>query len=98
MSRAEDLFTRMHYTSELTNEEILELDKEIEDFFQSDEPEEDKQELGGYTEGFVMLCNAIREGRLDDRKPSKLITPKKKYTFELEIPEFLKRNTKNLKV
>lgn len=100
MSRAEDLFTRMHYTNELTNKEILELDREIEEFFQSDEPEEDKQELRGYTESFVMICNAIREGKLDGRIPSKPTIPKKKYTFEpFEVPEFLKRkikeNTKN---
>lgn len=91
MSRAEDLFTRWHYISELTNEEILELGKEFDDFFESDEPEEDKKELSGYMESFNMLYNAVKEGRLDNRIPSKPIIPKKKYTFELEIPEFLKQ-------
>ncbi len=89
MSRAEDLFNRCYYMNELTNEEILELEKDVEDFFQSDEPEEDKEELAGCIESFDMICSAIHEGRLENRKPSKSETPKKRMTFELEIPEFL---------
>ncbi len=46
MSKAEDLFNCIRYTQSLTNEEVLELEKEIEEFFQSDEPEEDKEKLG----------------------------------------------------
>ncbi len=37
-----------------------------------------------------MFCNAIKEGYLEDRKPSPPVFPKKRYTFEIEIPEFLK--------
>ena len=95
MTRAEELFTRMHYTRELTNEEILELEKEVHDFFQSDEPEEDKEELGSCIECLFMLCNAIREGYLEDRTPSKPKLPKKEYTFKPEIPEFLRPKEKN---
>lgn len=90
MTKAEELFTRMHYTRELTNQEILELEKEVDDFFESDEPEEDKEELGSCIESFTMLCNAIHEGYLEDRKPSKPKMPKRQYTFKVEIPEFLK--------
>ncbi len=91
MSRAEDLFNRWYYMNELTNEEILELEKDAEDFFASDEPEEDKEELSSYMENLSMVCNAIREGGLENRKPSKPQIPKKRMTFELEIPEFLKQ-------
>ena len=90
MSKAEDLFNCIRYTQSLTNEEVLELEKEIEEFFQSDEPEEDKEKLGEYMECFSMFCNAIKEGYLEDRKPSPPVFPKKRYTFEIEIPEFLK--------
>lgn len=92
MSRAEDLFNRWFYLQELTNEEILELEKEVEDFFQSDEPEEDKEKFAGYMgDSFIMLCNAIREGGLENRVPIKFQEQKKRMTFEIEIPEFLKR-------
>ncbi|MEY8321994.1 hypothetical protein AAK894_13135 [Lachnospiraceae bacterium 46-61] len=91
MSRAEDLFNRTYYTEELTNQEILDLKKEIKDFFQSNEPEEDKEELGSYMESFFMLCSAIEEGYLENRKPSPPVFPKKRHTFKLEIPEFMKR-------
>ena len=94
MSRAEDLFTRMHYLDDLTNQEILDLQQEIRDFFKSDEPEEDKEKLAGYTESLCMICSAIREGGLEDRKPTKPTKPREKITFELEIPEFLKRKIK----
>lgn len=90
MSRAEDLFNRWYYMNELTNKEILELEKDVRDFFQSDEPKEDKEKLSGYMENLSMVCSAIREGYLENRKPSKLETPKKRMTFELEIPKFLK--------
>lgn len=100
MSRAEDLFNRWYYLQELTNEEILELQQDVRDFFASDEPEEDKEKLAGYMgDSFIMLCNAIREGRLEDRVPIKFQEPKKRMSLELKIPEFLKRkikeNTKN---
>lgn len=95
MSKAEDLFNRWYYLQELTNEEILELQQDIRDFFASDEPEEDKKKLGEYMENFTMICNAIKEGYLENRKPSKLETPKKRMTFEpFKVPEFLKRKGK----
>ena len=81
MSKAEELFTRIHYTKELTNQEILDLKKEIKDFFQSNESEKDKEELGSCIESFFMLCNAIEEGYLEDRKPSKPIFPKFLYAL-----------------
>jgi len=90
MSKAEDLFNRWYYLQELTNEEILELQQDIRDFFASDEPEEDKEKLAGYMgDSFIMLCNAIREGGLENRVPIKSTDPKKRMTFELEIPKFL---------
>ena len=80
-----------YFLKEFLHEEpLLELEKEIEEFFQSDEPEEDKEKLGEYMECFSMFCNAIKEGYLEDRKPSPPVFPKKRYTFEIEIPEFLK--------
>ncbi len=91
MSRAEDLFNSWLYMDELTNEEILELEKDVREFFQSDEPIEDKKELWGYMENLSMFCSGIREGRFKNRKPSPPVFPKKRYTFELEIPEFVKR-------
>lgn len=94
MSRAEDLFNCCYYINELTNEEILELEKEVDNFFQSDEPEEDKEKLGEHMENFTMICNAIKEGYLENRKPIKSTEPKKRMTFELEVPEFLKRKIK----
>ena len=89
MSRAEDLFNRYYYMDELTNEEILKLQQDIRDFFASDEPDDDKKELAGYTEHLSMVCCAIREGGLENRKPIKPTEPRKRMTFELEIPEFL---------
>ncbi len=95
MSKAEDLFNRWYYLQELTNEEILELQQDIRDFFASDEPEEDKEKLAGYMgDSFIMLCCAIREGGLENRKPIKPTEPRKRMTFELEVPEFLKRKGK----
>ena len=95
MSRAEDLFNRWFYINELTNEEILELEKDIDNFFASDEPKEDKEKLGEYMENFTMICNAIKEGGLENRKPIKPTEPRKRVTFEpFEVPKFLKRKGK----
>ncbi|MBD5089347.1 MAG: hypothetical protein HDT30_11165 [Clostridiales bacterium] len=47
-----------------TNEEWLQLKKDVNDFFQSDASEEDKKMLGGYTESLNMICSAIEEGRI----------------------------------
>lgn len=94
MSVAEDLYNRWYYMQDLTNEEILQLQKDIDDFFKSDEPEEDKEELAGYVEYLEMVCSAIREGGFKDRKPVKPTEPRKRVSFELEIPEFLKRKIK----
>ncbi len=94
MSRAEDLYNHLFYMQDLTNEEILQLEKDIDDFFKSDEPEEDKEELAGYVECLGMICSAIREGSLENRKPVKPTKPRKRVSFELEIPEFLKRKIK----
>lgn len=48
-----------------SNDEVLELEKEVQSFFQSDASDEDKKLVGGYTESLGMICSAIREGRLD---------------------------------
>lgn len=47
-----------------TNEEWIELEKEVCAFFQSDASEDDKKMLSGYTECLHMFCNAIREKRM----------------------------------
>lgn len=52
-------------SGEKSDEEWLKLRKEVQAFFQSDAPEEDKEMLRGYTETLEMICSAIREGRLD---------------------------------
>ena len=49
-------------TGKKTNEEWLELKKDVLAFSQSDAPEEEKEMLGGYTESLNMICSAINEG------------------------------------
>lgn len=48
-----------------TKEEFFDAEKSVMDFMESDASEEDKQKVRGYTESLAMICNAIREGRLD---------------------------------
>lgn len=51
-------------SSQKTNEEWLALQEEVQNFFQSDASEDDKQLVRGYTESLAMVCSAIREGKL----------------------------------
>lgn len=48
--------------SNLSKQECLDLKKEIDAFFASDAPEEDKKMLSGYTEALLMTCSAIEQG------------------------------------
>ena len=59
----EDLLIRIT-TPQKSNEKYLELEKEVERFFESDASEGDKTNVLGHVEPLVMICNAIREGRL----------------------------------
>ena len=47
---------------QLSKQEYLDLSKEIDAFFASDAPEEDKKMLSGYTESLLMICSAIEQG------------------------------------
>ena len=47
-----------------SNEEYLELQKEVIEFLRSDASDEDKKMIRGYTESLSMICNAIRDGIL----------------------------------
>lgn len=90
MTKGEELVLR-YLKGGMNVQEIFEFRQEARDFFKSNAPEEDKQKLRGYMESVVMICSAIKESGLEDKVSSKPIFPKKEYTFELEIPEFLKR-------
>lgn len=46
-----------------SEEEWLELQKRVREFFQSDASEEDKMMLSGYTECLLMACNGIEYER-----------------------------------
>jgi hypothetical protein len=59
-TEAEKLMAELR-RKDLTRDECLELEQKINNFFDSDAPEEDKKTLSGYTESLVMICNAIRE-------------------------------------
>lgn len=48
-----------------SKEEYFKLEEEVKVFLKSDVSEEDKQMVRGYMESLVMICSAIREGRLD---------------------------------
>ena len=61
MSKGEALFKRWLDMDELTDEEISELQKEIAEFLQSDEPEEDKRMLVEYMKSYAILSNAVYE-------------------------------------
>lgn len=52
-------------TRKKSKEEYFKLEDEVKAFLRSDASEEDKQMVRGYTESLVMICSAIREGRLD---------------------------------
>lgn len=62
-TKAEELKNRI-LKSEKTNEDWLELKKDVLAFYQSDAPEEEKEMLGKYTETLNMVCSAIEEGRI----------------------------------
>ena len=67
MSKGEALFKRWLDMDELTDEEISELQKEIAEFLQSDEPEEDKRMLVEYMKSYAILSNAVYERCLKDK-------------------------------
>lgn len=46
-----------------TNQEWLELQKEVREFLKT-ATEEDRNLIGGYTESLCMICSAIKEGLL----------------------------------
>jgi hypothetical protein len=48
-----------------SDEEWLELEKEVIEYLKSDASEEDKREVLGYTESLLMICSAIREEKTD---------------------------------
>lgn len=60
-TKAEELKKRI-FKSEKTNEDWLELKKDVLVFYQSDAPEEEKEMLSKYTETLNMVCSAIEEG------------------------------------
>lgn len=64
-TEGEKLRNRIMCTKFKSNDEVLELEKEVHAFFQSDASDEDKRRLVGYTETLAMICSAIREGRID---------------------------------
>lgn len=64
-TEGEKLRNRIMFTDFKSNDEVLELEKEVEAFFQSDASNEDKKLVGGYTESLGMICSAIREGGLN---------------------------------
>ena len=61
-TEGEKLRNRIMFTKFKSNDEVLELEKEVHAFFQSDASDEDKRLLEGYTETLAMMCSAIREG------------------------------------
>lgn len=64
-TEGEKLRNRIMFTKFKSNDEALELEKEVHTFFQSGASDEDKRLLVGYTETLAMICSAIREGRLN---------------------------------
>ena len=64
MTKGEELYDRLVHRKPRSYREWLELEKEIQDFFLSDAPEEEKIELQGYTEMLCMLCRGIEESEL----------------------------------
>jgi len=66
MTKGEELVSR-YLKGGMAVEEVFELEKEIDNFFQSDAPEDDKKMLGGYMEGFSMLCSTLRKLQVEGR-------------------------------
>lgn len=60
-TEAEKLIYRIEHAK---REECLALEEELKVYFASDAAEEDKREVGGYTESLSMICSAIRQGLL----------------------------------
>ncbi len=69
MTKGEELLQRF-LDGGMTVEQIFEFEKEIDDFFKSDAPENEKEMLGGYMESFQMVCSGLRklqaEGRIKE--------------------------------
>ena len=63
-TEVDKLIERILSRERKSKEELLQLEKDVRDFFRSDASDEDKRKLSGYTEGLSMICCAIREGRL----------------------------------
>ena len=91
MSKGEALFKRWLDMDELTDEEISELQKEIAEFLQSDEPEEDKRMLVEYMKSYAILSNAVYERCLKDKNPPLHIFPQRKYALKLKEIEALRQ-------
>ena len=49
---------------DLSEAEYLQLEIEVGEFLKSDASKEEKEMILGYTESLVMICNAIREGKI----------------------------------
>ncbi len=60
----EKLKAKLTQRSNLTNQECLDLQKEVNDFMRSNVSEEDKKMISGYTESLHMICSAIKEKKL----------------------------------
>jgi hypothetical protein len=60
-TEAEKLRERI-LSGEKTNDEWLQLQKDVIDFFESKATEEEKQMLSGYTESMSMICAVIAQG------------------------------------
>lgn len=58
------LISKLTTNSNMSKQDYLDLQKEVDVFLKSDASEEDKNMVRGYTESLVMLCNAIKEGGL----------------------------------
>lgn len=93
MTKGEELLQRF-LNGGMNIQEVLEYKKEVDKFFQSDAPKEDKKNLSGYMETLNMVCNGIKEGLLkeDDLKNLK---PKPKQKRNFEVPEFLKQKVES---
>ena len=57
------VYEMMHNKKGKTNQELLDLQKEVQEFLKT-ASEEDRKLIGGYTESLGMICSAIKEGLL----------------------------------
>ena len=88
MTKGEELLQRF-LNGGMSIQEVLEYKKEVDIFFQSDAPKEDKKRLSGYMETLNMICNGIKEGLLKEEDLIEL-KPRPKKNRKFEIPEFLR--------